>query len=74
MQFHLDEIAAKVIADAHAVLVLDQGRLARRQRPQGSSQSLAYAAAAACTSTQPAGKYLAVHAAELADEPNLQIL
>ncbi len=24
MQFHLDEIAAKVIADAHAVLVLDQ--------------------------------------------------
>ena len=48
--------------------------MARRQRPQGSKQHLAPAAAATLTRTQPARKHLAIHAAELAVEPHLQIL
>ena len=48
--------------------------MARRQRPQGSQKHLAPAAAAACAGAQPARKYLAIHAGELAVEPHLQIL
>src|SRR5262249_17439497 len=49
-------------------------RLAWRQGPQGSKQHLALAAAATRTRTQRPRKYLAIHAAELAVEPNFQIL
>src|SRR3954453_4751836 len=42
--------------------------------PQGSKKHLAPAAAAACAGAQPARKYLAIHAGELAVEPHLQIL
>src|SRR4029434_6872030 len=40
----------------------------------GSQQRLARAAAAACTRAQRSGKYLAVHASELAVQPDFQIL
>ena len=33
MQLHLDEIATKVIPGAHAIVILDQSRLAWRERP-----------------------------------------
>src|SRR6266545_1210063 len=49
-------------------------RVAWRQGSQGPKQPLAHAAAAARTRTQRSGKYLAIHAAELALEPCLQIL
>src|SRR5215471_14769849 len=49
-------------------------RVAWRQGPQGSKQHLALAASAARTRTQRPRKYLAIHAAELAVEPNFQIL
>src|SRR5262245_11239383 len=49
-------------------------RLAWRQGPQGSKQHLALAAAATRTRTQRPRKYLAIHAAELAVEPNFQTL
>src|SRR5213083_1273535 len=49
-------------------------RVAWRQGSQGPKQPLAHAAAAARTRTQRPGKYLAIHAAELALEPCLQIL
>src|SRR5438128_10605291 len=48
--------------------------MAWRQSPGGSEQHLARAAAAARTRTQRPRKYLAVHASELAVEPNFQIL
>jgi hypothetical protein len=50
------------------------GRLARRKRPQDSQQSITAAVAAARTRAQSPREHLAVHAAELAVEPNLQIL
>src|SRR6266511_5556707 len=49
-------------------------RVARRQGSQAPKQPLAHAAAAARTRTQRSGKHLAIHAAELALEPCLQIL
>ena len=72
MQLHLDEIAATVkrACDPHS----RSGRLARRQRSQDSQQPIAPAVAAACAGAQSPRKYLAVHATELAVEPNLQIL
>jgi signal transduction histidine kinase len=42
--------------------------------PQGSKQHLALAAPATCSRAQRPRKYLAIHAAELAVEPNFQIL
>ena len=50
------------------------GRLARSKAAQGPSQHLAPAVATALTRTQQPGKYLAVHAPELAIKPRLQIL
>src|SRR5262249_18596747 len=49
-------------------------RMAWRQGPQGSKQHLDLAAAATRARTQRPRKYLAIHAAELAIEPNFQIL
>src|SRR2546427_9811178 len=49
-------------------------RLAWRQGPQGSKQHLALAAPPKRTRTQRPKKYLAIHAAELAVEPNFKIL
>src|SRR5262249_10891263 len=49
-------------------------RLAWRQGPQGSEQHLALAAPATRARAQRPRKYLAVHARELAVEPNFQIL
>src|SRR5215469_13008608 len=49
-------------------------RLAWRQGPQGSEQHLALAAPATRARAQRPRKYLAVHATELAVEPNFQIL
>src|SRR5262249_31326768 len=49
-------------------------RLAWRQGPQGSKQHLDLAAAATRARTQRPRKYLAIHAAKLAIEPNFQIL
>jgi hypothetical protein len=72
MQLHLDEIAARVTAGAHAILILDQAGW------HGAKDlripTIAPAAAAACAGTQSPRKHLAVHATELAVEPNLQIL
>src|SRR5262249_21384227 len=48
--------------------------LARHQRAQSPKQYLAHAAAATRARTQCSGKHLAVHATELALEPDLQIL
>src|SRR5262245_8573154 len=48
--------------------------MAWRQGPQGSKQHLDLAAAATRARTQRPRKYLAIHAAELAIEPNFQIL
>src|ERR1700681_1666766 len=48
--------------------------MAQRQRPQGSRQHLAPAAAATLTRTQSTRKHLSVYAGELAVEPCLQIL
>src|SRR5262245_42444200 len=48
--------------------------MAWRQGPQGSKQHLLLAAPATRTRTQRPRKYLAIHAAELAVEPNFQIL
>src|SRR6201984_1748973 len=48
--------------------------MAWRQGPQGATQHLALAAAATRARTQRPRKYLAIHAAELAGEPNFQIL
>ena len=48
-------------------------RMAWRQGPQGSKQHLDLAAAATRARTQRPRKYLAIHAAELAIEPNSQI-
>ena len=56
MQLHLDEIATKVTPGAHAVLIARSSWMARRQRPQGSRQHLASAAAAACARAQPVKK------------------
>ena len=74
MQLHLDEIATKVTPGAHAILILDQAGWHGAERPQGSKQYLAPAAAAALARTQPPRKHLAVHASELAVQPHLQIL
>src|SRR5262249_44251624 len=49
-------------------------RMAWRERPQGPEQHLAPATAATCSRAQQPGKHLAVHAAELALEPHLQVL
>src|SRR5262249_51248421 len=49
-------------------------RMAWRQGPQGSKQHLDLAAAATRARTQRPRKYLAIHAAKLAIEPNFQIL
>src|SRR5262249_29379039 len=49
-------------------------RMAWRQGPQGSKQHLDLAAAVTRARTQRPRKYLAIHAAELAIEPNFQIL
>ena len=44
MQLHLDEIATKISPGTHAMVLLDQAGVARRQSPQGSKQHLALAA------------------------------
>src|SRR5215472_334236 len=49
-------------------------RMAWRQGPQGCKQHLDLAAAATRARTQRPRKHLAIHAAELAIEPNFQIL
>ncbi len=73
MQLHLDEIATKVTPGGHAIVLLDQW-MAWRQGAQGPEQHLLDAAAAPCPRTQRPGKHLAVHAAELALKPGVQIL
>ena len=52
MQLHLDEIATRVTAGAHAILILDQAGW-HGAKDSSSQPSLAPAAAAACTRTQP---------------------
>jgi len=74
MQLHLDEIATKISPGTHAMVLLDQAGVARRQSPQGSKQHLAVAAPATRTQTQRPRKLLAIRAAELVVEPNFQIL
>ena len=72
MQLHLDEIAPRVPrrpCHSHP----RSGRMARRLSSQGSRQHLAPAIALALARTQQPRKHLAVHAAELAVEPGLQI-
>jgi hypothetical protein len=72
MQLHLDEIATKIIPGAHAIVLLDQAGW--HGDPQGSKQHLALAAPATPRArTQRPRKYLAIHAAELAVEPDFQI-
>ena len=74
MQLHLDEIATKVSAGAHAILILDQAGWHGAKELRIPEQSIALAIAAACTRAQFPREHLAVHAAELAVEPYLQIL
>jgi hypothetical protein len=73
MQLHLDEIATKITPGAR-YSPPRSSRVAWRQGPQGSKQHLALAAPATRARTQWPRKYLAIHAAELAVEPNFQIL
>jgi DDE superfamily endonuclease len=72
MQLHLDEIATKVARARHSHP--RSSRLARGKGTQDSNQHLAPAVAAALTRAQQPREHLAVHAPELAVEPNLQIL
>ena len=74
MQLHLDEIAARVTAGAHAILILDQAGWHGAKDLKISHQPIAPAAAAACAGAQPPRKHLAVHATELAVQSHLQIL
>ncbi len=74
MQLHLDEIATRVTAGAHAILILDQAGWHGAKDLKDSQQSSAPAAAAACARAQPPRKHLAVHVPELAVEPYLPIL
>ncbi len=66
MQLHLDEIATRVTADAHAIIILDQAGWHGAKGLKISEQHLAPATATTCTRAQQPGKHLAVHAAELA--------
>ena len=74
MQLHLDEIAAKITAGAHAILILDQAGWHGAKDLKDSHQPIAPAAAAACAGAEPPRKHLAVHATELAVQSHLQIL
>ena len=75
MQLHLDEIAARVTAGAHAILILDQAGWGTAPKIYKIPTKLSLlAAAAACAGAQPPRKHLAVHATELAVQSHLQIL
>jgi hypothetical protein len=72
MQLHLDEIAKRLPAPMHFSSSIRPAGTARRT--SGPQQPFDPTAATACTGTQRSGKRLAVHAAELALQPHLQIL
>jgi hypothetical protein len=73
MQLHLDEIATRVTAGAHAILILDQaGWHGAKDLKVPSNLSLVPLPPRAPELNSR--KYLAVHAAELALQPHLQIL
>jgi hypothetical protein len=74
MQLHLNEIATKVAPGRPRHSHSRSSRLARRQGTQGAGQHLASTVAATLTRAQQPREHLAVHAAELALQPHLQIL
>jgi hypothetical protein len=74
MQLHLDEIAARVSAGAHAIVILDQAGWHGAKGLKIPRNLSLLPLPAACARAQSPRKYLAVHATELAVEPNLQIL
>ena len=75
MQLHLDEIAATVSsAGAHAIVILDQAGWHGAKGLKIPRNLSLLAATAMCARAQSPRKYLAIHATELAVEPNLQTL
>ena len=74
MSMHLEEIAFHVAPGAHAVVLLDQGRVAWLGRTGRAAQRHPDAAAAQMPGAQPGRERVAVHARQLALEQDLQIL
>ena len=74
MNLHLAEIAMAVAPGAHAVLVLDQARMAPIRQAHRAAEHHARPAAAQMPRTQSGRECLAVHPRQLALQPRLPIL